>query len=183
MIRANLTPAQEASAVFRRKAIYETLHPETKHGGDRKSDQVGNLHTRSERFTAATSAATGKDESTIRRAAGGNARQGLASDKLSFAENTANTTGKDKRTVERAAARGEALGDDLDGIGSLPCLALWLRSSENFFRRASKGRQASFSPLKGQINRACVSDCVSPAFHRVSVKRPVHFALRFTLSL
>ncbi|CAN2533045.1 hypothetical+protein [Methylocapsa aurea] len=64
-----MTPAQEASAIFRRKRIYEELHPETKHGGDRKSDQVDNLSTRSERFTAATSEATGKDERTIRRAA------------------------------------------------------------------------------------------------------------------
>jgi hypothetical protein len=40
LARANLTPAQEASAIFRRKAIYEELHPETKHGGDRKSDQT-----------------------------------------------------------------------------------------------------------------------------------------------
>lgn len=57
------------AAVARRKEIYEELHPETKHGGDRRSDQVGNLHTRSERFTAATASATGKDESTVRRAA------------------------------------------------------------------------------------------------------------------
>ncbi len=69
LIRCQLTPAQEASAIFRRKAIYEALHPETKHGGDRKSDQVDNLATRSERFTAATSDATGKDERTVRRAA------------------------------------------------------------------------------------------------------------------
>ena len=66
---ARVSPAQEASAIARRKAIYEELHPETKHGGDRKSDQVDNLATRSERFTAATSQATGKDERTIRRAA------------------------------------------------------------------------------------------------------------------
>jgi hypothetical protein len=64
--RANLTSAQEASAVFRRKAIYETIHPETKHGGDRKSDQVANSATR---FTQATSDATGKAERTIRQAA------------------------------------------------------------------------------------------------------------------
>ena len=69
LIRHNLTSAQEAAAVSRRKAIYEELHPETKHGGDRKSDQVDNLSTRSERFTAETSKATGKDERTIRRAA------------------------------------------------------------------------------------------------------------------
>jgi len=60
---------QEASAIFRRKAIYETIHPETKHGGDRKSDQVANSATRSDRFTSATSEATGKSERTIRRAA------------------------------------------------------------------------------------------------------------------
>ncbi|OAI28697.1 hypothetical protein A1351_11375 [Methylosinus sp. R-45379] len=55
-----MTLAQEASAIFRRKQIYEELHPETKHGGDRKSDQVANSATRSDRFTSATSEATGK---------------------------------------------------------------------------------------------------------------------------
>jgi hypothetical protein len=60
---------KEAEAVFRRKAIYEELHPETKHGGDRKSDQVANLATCSDRFTIETAAATGKAERTIQRAA------------------------------------------------------------------------------------------------------------------
>ena len=69
LCRSNLSPAQEAQAIARRKAIYEELHPETKHGGDRKSDQVDNLATRSDRFTAATSDATGKSERDIRRAA------------------------------------------------------------------------------------------------------------------
>jgi len=32
LIRSPLTPAQEASAIFRRKAIYEELHPETEAG-------------------------------------------------------------------------------------------------------------------------------------------------------
>lgn len=54
------------SAVFRRKFIYEQLNPETKHGGDRKSDQVDKLSTR---FTGATADATGKAERTIRQAA------------------------------------------------------------------------------------------------------------------
>ena len=32
LFRSQLTPAQEASAIFRRKAIYEEFHPETKAG-------------------------------------------------------------------------------------------------------------------------------------------------------
>jgi len=37
LIRADLTPAGRASHVGRRKELYEKLHPEAKHGGDRKS--------------------------------------------------------------------------------------------------------------------------------------------------
>jgi hypothetical protein len=42
------------------------LHPETKHGGDRKSDQVANSATR---FTANTADATGKSERAVQIAA------------------------------------------------------------------------------------------------------------------
>jgi N6-adenosine-specific RNA methylase IME4 len=49
---------------------------------------------------------------TKAKVAGGKARQGSASDKLSFAKSTAKATGKNRRSVERAAARG-----NLDGIG------------------------------------------------------------------
>jgi ParB family chromosome partitioning protein len=45
LVRSQLTPAQEASAIFRRKAIYEELHLETKRGGDRRSDQVAESAT------------------------------------------------------------------------------------------------------------------------------------------
>ena len=43
LIRSQFTPAQEASAIFRRKAICEELHPETKRGENWKSDQVAKL--------------------------------------------------------------------------------------------------------------------------------------------
>ncbi|MFA4974930.1 MAG: ParB N-terminal domain-containing protein [bacterium] len=67
LIRHALSPAQEAAAIAERKAIYEELHPETKHGGDRKSDQVRNLQSCS--FVESTAEATGKHASTVSRAA------------------------------------------------------------------------------------------------------------------
>ena len=52
-----LTASERATFTARRKQIYEALHPETRHGGDRASRQVGNL--KDDRFTADTAAKTG----------------------------------------------------------------------------------------------------------------------------
>jgi ParB-like chromosome segregation protein Spo0J len=41
LCRRDLTPAERAVAVKRRKAVYLQLHPETAHGGDRKSELAG----------------------------------------------------------------------------------------------------------------------------------------------
>ncbi len=60
LIRLPLTPPQEASAIFRRKATYEELHPETKHGANQHTRGDCNLQTPS--FVEATASATGKDE-------------------------------------------------------------------------------------------------------------------------
>ena len=60
--------AQEAAAIFRRKQIYEARRPETKRGANQHARGVG-VSTPAERFTAATSEATGKDQRTARRAA------------------------------------------------------------------------------------------------------------------
>jgi ParB family chromosome partitioning protein len=70
LCREGLTSGQEAVAVARRKEIYEALHPETVHGGDRKSSrQNGDLNWEGhDRFTKATAAATRKSERTIQRA-------------------------------------------------------------------------------------------------------------------
>ncbi|MBJ2153990.1 ParB N-terminal domain-containing protein [Paracoccus sp. IB05] len=64
-----LSASERAMFTRRRKEAYEALHPETKHGGDRKSDQVANLATRSDkdRFTADTAAKTGQSERAVQR--------------------------------------------------------------------------------------------------------------------
>lgn len=68
LIRAPLSPSQEAEAIFRRKAIYEELHPETKAGAnigpERQFVATGTLS-----FSSSTAEATGKDRRTIERAA------------------------------------------------------------------------------------------------------------------
>lgn len=60
-----LSPSERARFTARRKDAYEAKHPETKHGGDRKSDQVANLATRS--FAEDQAAATGQSERVVQR--------------------------------------------------------------------------------------------------------------------
>ena len=71
LIRADLTPSEQALHIDRRKKLYENLYPETKHGGapgkagggKRESRQNGNS-----RFTEAT-AKNGQSERRVQRAA------------------------------------------------------------------------------------------------------------------
>lgn len=74
LIRNDYSPAERASAIARRKAIYEALHPATKHGGARQQEgssrQIGDLsEENSERFTEATAKAVGQSERSIQREA------------------------------------------------------------------------------------------------------------------
>lgn len=63
----------EAEQIKRRKELYLFLHPETNHGGDRRSSaQNANLKTEdTDRFAKVEAEATGKNEVTIARAASG----------------------------------------------------------------------------------------------------------------
>lgn len=69
LVRNDLGPAERAGAIARRKAIYEALHPETAHGGDRRSSrQLGDLKSKEpERFTKQTADATGASERSVQR--------------------------------------------------------------------------------------------------------------------
>lgn len=70
LCRSELTPADRAKSMARRRAIYQALHPETGRGGDRKSIKLANGEfDRAESFTAHTAAATGKSEQTVYREA------------------------------------------------------------------------------------------------------------------
>lgn len=64
LMRSELSAADRAEQTARRKAIYEELHPETKHGGDRKNYQVANFATSN--FVKETASCVGKSERAIR---------------------------------------------------------------------------------------------------------------------
>lgn len=70
LMRADLTPADRATCIARRKAIYEELHPETKVGATgvsrEKVRQVGEANP-ADRFTADTARATGQSERAVQR--------------------------------------------------------------------------------------------------------------------
>ena len=65
LARNELSPAERSAAVARRKAIYETLHPETKHGAIGKGRELPKGAAKAERFSAVTAAATGRSERAV----------------------------------------------------------------------------------------------------------------------
>jgi ParB/RepB/Spo0J family partition protein len=137
LCRRDLSPAERASAVKRRKALYLQLHPETAHGGDRKSEM------------AASSRQLGdlKDQKEINR----------------FSHATAEATGIAERTVQRDAARGEQLGEDvlkkvigtsLDKGEELDALAkLSQQKREALIERAVAGETVTAKPAVKQEKR------------------------------
>ncbi|WP_205678545.1 ParB/RepB/Spo0J family partition protein [Brevundimonas vesicularis] len=66
LIRHELTALDRARFLSERKRLYEALNPASKHGGDRRSDQVANMAVWS--FSADIAEKTGMSDRTVRRA-------------------------------------------------------------------------------------------------------------------
>jgi ParB family transcriptional regulator, chromosome partitioning protein len=65
LARNELSPADRAAAVARRKAIYEKLNPSTKHGAIGGGRGKAGAGDKAERFTKATAEATGRSERAV----------------------------------------------------------------------------------------------------------------------
>ena len=101
LCRAELSPAERAAHLVERKRFYETLHPETGHGGDRRSAEArSSSHSENlKAFVEDTAAKTGKGRSTIAREA---------------------KRGADIRDVAQLAGTSLDLGAELDAMARLP---------------------------------------------------------------
>lgn len=168
LIRAELTALDRAVALAERKRVYEVMHPETAHGGDRKrkpkafGDQVANMATWS-RYSKDAAAKTGLSERVIQRAVelvgklspavldelrqspiADNQAQLIALAELPEVEQQACAkalAGGQAKTVE-AARVASALSAprviDPDEIAVSRCIAIWERASTKARQRIFK---------------------------------------------
>jgi ParB/RepB/Spo0J family partition protein len=122
LCRENLTPAQEAKALARRKQIYEALNPETKHGaigsGRNQSRQIGDSG-KATRFTKVTAELTGKPERNIQRAAKRGAKIG-------------------PNRLDKLAGTSLDKGIELDALADLPA-----QQQDSLIERAAKGESVT----------------------------------------
>jgi ParB-like chromosome segregation protein Spo0J/N6-adenosine-specific RNA methylase IME4 len=130
LMRAELTPAERALHIERRKKLYEKVHPEIKHGGDRKSAkakssrQVGDLN----RFTEDTASKTGQSERSVQR---------------------------DANRGENVAVLPDIVGTSLDAGAELDALAKLPESEQRkLAKRAKAGERVSAKTRLKQVKRS-----------------------------
>ena len=131
LIRADLSPAERALHVARRKELYEKLHPQTKRGGDRKSANAKSNRQNGDlkRFTKDAANKTGRSERTV------------------------------QREIERAAkiiGLADVIGtpldtaDELDALAKLPSMV-----QRDLIARAKAGEKVKVSVTLKKLNRGC----------------------------
>jgi ParB/RepB/Spo0J family partition protein len=117
LIRVDLTPAEEAAHIGKRKKLYERLHPETKHGavGRRgKSSQNATSFEPADAFIDDTAKKTGKHRATVARKAARAKKVavlpdivGTSLDKGAEIDALAKLPVEKQRSLAEAAKRGE----------------------------------------------------------------------------
>lgn len=176
LIRNELSPAERAISIARRKAIYEELHPETKHGTPGVSRQVGDTRERGDktRFTKQTADTTGESERSIQR----NAKRGeeLGTEALRRVVNTSLDKGEEldalakltpehrDRLIDRAAA-GEEVSAKA-GDGALPNGARSIMGSRN-----EPDDSLDYFPTPPWATRALIEHVLPQAGRRADIAR------------
>jgi N6-adenosine-specific RNA methylase IME4 len=129
LIRADLTPAERAMHIGRRKELYEKVHPETKHGGapgkagGGKKAKAANLAS----FEEHTAKATGKSKRSTRRDA---------------------TRAKNVVVLDEIAGTCLDKGDEIDALAKLPP-----KEQRALAAAARKGKKVSAKVRLKQIKR------------------------------
>lgn len=146
LIRADLSPAERAAHHARRKAIYEKLHPETRRGGDRKSDAATSKGKvfRKKTYAEETAAQVGRTARAVRmEVARGNAIPNVA------------------------ALAGTALdkGDELDALAKLGEVA-----RITMMKRAIAGEKVSAKTELGKERRAVKESLMAEKSKRASAQ-------------
>jgi ParB-like chromosome segregation protein Spo0J len=129
LVRADLTPAERAMHTHRRKALYEHLHPETKHGGTpgagrgKRAHKDANLAS----FSEATAKATRQSKRTVAREA---------------------ARGEHVQVLPDVVGTSLDKGDELDALARLP-----LDEQQRLAEQAKAGDDVSAKTRLKQVQR------------------------------
>ena len=143
LIRADLSQAERALHISKRKELYERAHPETRHGaagrGREKSCQVGDSN---DRFTKDTAAKTGQSERNVQR---------------------------DAARGEKVAVLPEIVGTSLDKGAELDALAKLSEAEQRELAESAKAGE-TVSARKGtpKLERAAAKSVLLTAWQTAS---------------